>query len=1114
MKKTDQRVKRIVTVCAAAAALAAAALDHPQATTDRLAPDRFTLVSGGRPQCRLVVDAAENSAVRLAARNLAADFRRVTGADVPETGDQVILAGTVDGPTLKPLIDAGRLDVAALRGRREQYRITFVRNPCAGVREALVVAGSDRRGAVYGLYELSEQIGVSPWYDWADAPLRWKAKDGRKLELSIARGDYTNGEPAVRYRGIFLNDEAPCLTGWVKSTYGTDVGDHRFYARVGELILRLRGNFLWPAMWCWAFYADDPANSATLDAMGVIVGTSHHEPMGRNHQEYARDRKGYGPWNYRTNKASLDDFFAAGVRRLKDTEDVVTIGMRGDGDEEMDEAGNLDLMRTIIDSQRAIIARETGRPAAATPQVWALYKEVQADYDRGLRPPDDVTILLCDDNWGNVRRLPNAAERGRPGGWGMYYHVDYVGAPRNSKFINCTSAISLWEQMSLAYEYGVDRLWILNVGDLKPMEYPITLFLDMAWRPTRYTPQTLHAFTESFCADTFALGRADCPQSAAEIKEAARILDASARLAARCTPELLNKDTYDLASGEWATAAGDYARLAAAAKKQYDRLDAAAKDAYFEIVLFPAAVMANLYDLYFAQAMNASLAARGDAAANAWADRMDTAFARHAELCRRYNEDVAGGKWNGMMRQKVIGYTSWSDGFPADTCPPKLRVENGEVKVEDDHSQSPALNSPLAQSEPRIYSVARNQSYDKDMGENWWMRRHEATLAAIAREKVFDLVLVGDSITHRWERHGRAAYGGVTNGLKVLNIGFGADNVKNLLWRLRSGELDGYRAKVVQLMIGTNNGPHEPAAETAAQIRACLREIRARQPSAKILLCPILPRGTPDCVERGKNDEVNRLLRPLADGQTILWTDYADVFLLADGRFDPALTDDNLHPNAAGYAKWAPVVRAAYEAAVAARPRPAAPRPPVPPPAPAAARAYTAIEAPHYASAVAPAGFRWATLPGLGRTLGAVEVFPRLDPPTGAKLIYRAPVPADASAVTVTVVTRSTLAFARAEGHRYTVTVGGTTREVNFNARLNEDPANRYSVFYPTVARRVVAEKVRFDRLPARDGDGRLTVELAPLDPGVAFEKIVVAWGEGPAGYLFGTEAAAARLAR
>ena len=1047
-------------------------IDNPGITFAGSGRDGFALVEKGRPAAKIVVECGE-PAVKIAARNLAKDFERVTGAMPPEESDRKIVV------CINP----------ALRGKRETYVMKVTS-------DTIVVSGSDRRGAVYGIYELSEQIGVSPWYDWADAPLRWKAKNGEKLNLSIKRGTYTNGEPAVRYRGIFLNDEAPCLTGWVKNTYGTDFGDHRFYERVGELVLRLRGNFIWPAMWCWAFYADDPENSKTLDEMGVIVGTSHHEPMARNHQEYARRRKEIGAWNYRTNKDALDKFFAEGVRRMKTTEDVVTIGMRGDGDVEMDGNGDMELMKSIIANQRAIIGRETGKSAADVPQVWALYKEVQDYFDKGMRPPEDVTILLCDDNWGNVRMLPRKEERNRPGGWGMYYHVDYVGAPRNSKFLNVTSAASMWEQMSLAYEYGVDRLWVLNVGDLKPMEYPITLFLDMAWSPTRYTPKTLGKFTERFCAGIF--GEKEC-------KEAARILDLTSRWASRCTPELLNKDTYDLDSGEWAKVAGEYAKLAKDAEAQYARIPADAKDAYFEIVLFHVKAMANLHEMYYSQAMNQHLAAKAAKSAkeedeiNAWAEKVEECFKRHAEICDEYNLKVAGGKWNGMMKQKVIGYTSWSDGFPADMCPKVVRAGAAAEKAADAERAAKLLDAK----EPRIYSIQRSKSYDRGLGENWWMRRHDAILERVKTEREFDIVLAGDSITHRWERHGKDAYVQVTNELKVLNLGFGADNVKNLLWRFRSGELDGYRAKAVQLMIGTNNGTGEPPEETAAQIRAALREIRARQPQAKILLCPILPRGTPDSVERGKNDAVNELLRPLADGKTIVWTDWSGFFTLDDGRLTPGLNDDGLHPNAKGYAEWAKVALPVWKAACGkgdvhkTRDKGSEKSPRVSRLKSNVKSSFSdvvAIEANRFAKADAPKGFRWEFIPGLGYGEGAMEVFPRADAPTGAKLSYKVKVPSGAKFADVTVVTRSTLAFARPEGHRYTVAFanGGEPKVVNFNARLNEKPENIYSVYYPTIARRVVRQKVRLE-VP-HDASGSATFELSPLDQGIAFEQVLVDW--------------------
>ncbi|MDE6394460.1 MAG: glycosyl hydrolase 115 family protein, partial [Duncaniella sp.] len=433
---------------AAAAVFTCKALDNPGASAPVGSPDAFTVIAPGSPVGRplqIYLDSSDYKGVWLAARNLSSDFKKVCGqaaelVNVP-TESNVIITGSVSSPVIRQLIKDKKIDGASLEGKNEKYIMTTVTNPVAGVDEALVIAGSDMRGTIYGIYELSELIGVSPWYDWADVPVV------HHDSFAIRRGTYTAGEPAVKYRGIFLNDEGPCLMEWVRNTYGTNYGDHRFYSRVFELILRLRGNFIWPAMWAWAFYADDPENSRTADEMGVIVGTSHHEPMARNHQEWARNRKANGVWNYATNQAVIDGFFTEGIRRMLDTEDVVTIGMRGDGDEAMSADADVKLLKKIINNQRKIIAKETGRPAKETPQVWALYKEVLDYYDAGLRVPDDVTILLCDDNWGNVRRLPDAEERKHPGGWGMYYHVDYVGAPRNSKTLNCTPIQNLWEQM-------------------------------------------------------------------------------------------------------------------------------------------------------------------------------------------------------------------------------------------------------------------------------------------------------------------------------------------------------------------------------------------------------------------------------------------------------------------------------------------------------------------------------------------------------------------------------------------------------------------------------------------------------------------------------------------
>ena len=563
-----------------------------------------------------------------------------------------------------------RINGNLLKGKREKFIITLIDGQ-------LVIAGSDRRGTIYGIYELSQQMGVSPWYDWADVPIE------HHDSIFVNKGIYTDGEPAVRYRGIFLNDEAPCLTSWVKNTYGTGYGDHRFYQRVFELVLRLRGNMMWPAMWGWAFYADDAENEKTADEMGVVMSTSHHEPMARNHQEYARNRKGWGPWNYQKNKANLQKFFREGIERMKGTEQIVTIGMRGDGDEAMSAEADTKLMTNIINDQRKIIADVTGKKASETPQVWALYKEVLDYYDKGMKVPDDVTLLLCDDNWGNVRRVPNAKERKHKGGWGLYYHVDYVGAPRNSKMLNVTPVQNPWEQLTLAYENGIDRLWILNVGDLKPMEYPISQFMDMAWNPRKYNVNSITRHTRDWCAQQFGESQAD---------EAARILNLICKYNGRCTPEILNKNTYNLENGEWQEVVNQYLKIEADALRQYNSLPAAYHDAYRQIILFPIEMMSNLHQMYFAQAQNNALYKQGNPKANIWADECERFFKRDSLICHDYNHKMSGGKWNGMMTQKHIGYKSWNDDFEKDTCPELFRVtskdgviiseNNGVVEIE------------------------------------------------------------------------------------------------------------------------------------------------------------------------------------------------------------------------------------------------------------------------------------------------------------------------------------------------------------------------------------------------------------------------------------------------
>lgn len=595
----------------------------------------------------IVVDSSgEWEGVLMAAENLALDFERVTGVKPTVGKEGNIIIGTLGkSAAIENLLSAD--EKAQLHGKREKYLIKATEGQ-------VVIAGSDKRGTTYGIYTLSKEIGVSPWYWWADVPAE------KHNEIYIRHGLYTEGEPGVFYRGIFLNDEAPALTGWVNEN--TNGYTHEFYVHVFELLLRLKANFLWPAMWDAAFYDDDAENMKYADTMGIIMSTSHHEPCARAQKEW--HRYGSGAWDYTQNADVLMSFWKEGIERMKDTEDVVTIGMRGDGDMAMSQGTNIALLERIIKDQRKMISKVTGKPASETPQVWALYKEVQDYYDEGMRVPDDVTLLLCDDNWGNVRKLPAIDAKPRSGGYGMYYHFDYVGAPRNYKWINTNQIQRIWEQMNLCWEYGVRKLWVVNVGDLKPVEYPIQFFMDMAWNPEAYNPDNLFQHTVDFAGDTFGEKYA---------QEIGKIINLYSKYSRRVTPELLTADTYSFTDGEWPRVMNEWRELELRALRVYRELDPSYSDAYEELVLFPIQAFGNVYELYYAVAMNKNSSDIDEI--NHWADVAEAAYRRDAELCWHYNHEIAGGKWNHMMDQNHIGYTNWQE--PRVQSMPAVKRING-----------------------------------------------------------------------------------------------------------------------------------------------------------------------------------------------------------------------------------------------------------------------------------------------------------------------------------------------------------------------------------------------------------------------------------------------------
>ncbi|MFV2120067.1 glycosyl hydrolase 115 family protein, partial [Streptomyces sp. Act-28] len=724
--------------------------------------DAFPLVANGRA-APLAVDEGDHPGVVRVVEDLRTDIGRVTGTEpavahgLPGAGaHDVVLVGTLGRSRLiDDLVGAGKLDVSGIAGKWETSLQQVVRDPLPGVRRALVVAGSDQRGTIFGAYEVSRQIGVSPWHFWDDVPPH------RHDELYVLPGRHTQGTPAVKYRGFFVNDENPALGAWAPAHFGPGLApgypngfNSRFWEKVFEVMLRLKANYLWPAVWGRAFAEDDPENHATAKRYGIVMGTSHEAPMMRGIEEWNRHAVaaqrdaagnitvpghdpygGTGEWSYRRNRAAIEAYWRDGVRRMveQDFEGVVTLGMRGNGDVGLPDGDGIELMESIIAAQRRILAEEAGADRLTRiPQVQTLYKEVQRYWDEGLRPPEDVTVIFCDDNWGNMRKLPDPSKEPRAGGYGLYYHFDYVGGGRNYKWVDTTNLASTWEQLHLAHAYGVDRLWVVNVGDMKNHELPLQFFLDYAWDPDRLPPERLGEWERAYAEENFG------PRHAAAIAE---VLHAYGVLQARRKPELLNrritldpeKDPATDSSAvvyddrrspyhlnhyrELERVTDEWRRLAARAERIGARLPDELQDAYFQLVLYQVKATANLYELRRAEFTNLHYAAQGRAAANALADATDARFADDRALSDHYDNALAGGKWKGFQSQPKIGYGNvarygpdapWQQpqtpdhvALPDEVFPAVKRVEvpaGAEMGVAVDGSDAwwPASDAPAA----------------------------------------------------------------------------------------------------------------------------------------------------------------------------------------------------------------------------------------------------------------------------------------------------------------------------------------------------------------------------------------------------------------------------------
>lgn len=566
----------------------------------------------------ITYDPLDWKGVKMAVENLRHDLKAVTGsANAP------IVVGTIGKSKLAKKY---KLQSKELLGKWEQYLIFTDKGK-------LVILGSDKRGTIFGIYELSRQIGVSPWYWMADAPIQ------KHEQIFAKSGIYTDGEPKVKYRGIFINDEWPSFGTWCNNQFGGI--NSKAYARIFELMLRLKANYFWPAMWDSRFNEDDPLSPQLADDMGIVMGTSHHEPMMRAHKEYVYRKDSIGAWDYATNKANLDRFFEEGLERNKAYDNLITIGMRGDGDVAMGNGNDEDNMKTlkdVVDGQREIIERVYKKPASEVPQLWAIFTEVQRYYDAGFTVPDDVTLLFCDNNWGYIRRTGPEKEQARKGGMGMYYHIDMNGGPWNDRWINTTTAAKIREQLNLAYQTGIDRIWIINVGDLKPKEMPIDFIMHYAWNPDDYPADKIDQYMVDWARSIFGGEYA---------REIADIVTEYSKMNLERKPEVQRVGIYSVETGEAQRMFNRWDELEKRTLSLSKKMPAEMQDAFYQLVEYPAVASAGVAKIYLAATLGDSIT-------------MQTLFERDKQMTDKYNKVIAGGKWDGMMLDKHIGYRMWS----------------------------------------------------------------------------------------------------------------------------------------------------------------------------------------------------------------------------------------------------------------------------------------------------------------------------------------------------------------------------------------------------------------------------------------------------------------------
>lgn len=585
---------------------------------------------------------------------------------------QAVIAVTAGSGKLAETLCSKISKLGQVEGKRESYAFIVAENPVEGIESALVIYGSDKLGTIYGLFHLSELLGVTAMVDWGDC--QYVKQDSFILK---EEDSFVSKEPSVKYRGFFINDEWPCCGNWATSHFGSF--NAKMYDHIFEYLLRMKGNYLWPAMWAENFMLDGPdlESMKLADEYGIYIGMSHHEPCMRSGAEYSKVRGPKSPygdaWSYVTNKEGILRFWEDGVKRSIGHNVFPTVGMRGENDSKMlgeDSliSDNVRLLKEIITKQREMIHEHLETDGKKVPQLFAVYKEVEDYYFgggseeglRGFKELEDVTLLLCEDNWGNMRALSEAFERNHRGGFGMYFHLDYHGDPVSYEWVSSTELSKIWEQMTEAYEYGVRELWIVNVGDVKFQEFPLNYFMDLAYDFEKWgslAPNSTKEYTKAWIESVF--GSYTSKEEREEIQE---VLEGYLKINALRKPESLNDTVYHPAHYlECEKLLSFCGKLEEKNERLWKILEERGMgDAYFSMIYFSAEASFNLLKMHLYSGKNHLYASQGKAVANEY-DKLVEACIEKDEALKTQMAEFKEGKWAGMELASHIGFTNWND---------------------------------------------------------------------------------------------------------------------------------------------------------------------------------------------------------------------------------------------------------------------------------------------------------------------------------------------------------------------------------------------------------------------------------------------------------------------